>query len=382
MTAGAGGMILPAASMRSNDNPRIEAREHGLLIEPRLSAAGVTRQTVLDLSSIASSDLPPPDVLEALRATGLAAYPDPSALAARTAIASRLQTTVDRVLLGNGASSLLWTIGRALAKLDSVVLAVMPGPGEFAAAARASGARVVQWRAVERTGHAVDLAQIRELMALEKPAIVSLSAPAWPSGAAVRFESLQLLAADHPECTFVVDQSELELSEQFEELTAAPRANLVCVRSIGTSLALAGLRIGYLWARPELCAYLNGRRPSFDTNSLAQRAAEAWAHQTEFIARRRSRLLADRDRLATVLREVGLVATPSVTGALLVRVTRASEVAAELLSRFNIGVCDCTPYGLPDHLRISGVGEQHAAQLRTAVEEVLSRRGIPGGREA
>jgi histidinol-phosphate/aromatic aminotransferase/cobyric acid decarboxylase-like protein len=368
--------------MRSNENPRVEPREHGLLIEPRLSAADVTREAVLDLSSISASDLPPAEVLEALSATALNTYPDPSALAARSAIAARLQTTVDRVLLGNGASSLLWTIGRALAKLDSVVLAVTPGLGEFAAAARASGARVVQWRAVERTGHAVDLEQIRELMALEKPALVSVCAPAWPSGAPVRFESLQLLAADHPECTFVVDQSEIELSAQFEELTAAPPANVVCVRSIGTSLALVGLRIGYLWARPELCAYLNGRRPSFDTNSLAQRAAQAWASQTEFIAGRRSRLLADRDRLSGIIKDVGLVATPSVTGALLVRVTRASEVAAELLARFSIGVCDCTPYGLPDHLRISGVGELPSAQLRTALEEVLSRRGIPGGREA
>jgi histidinol-phosphate/aromatic aminotransferase/cobyric acid decarboxylase-like protein len=127
---------------------------------------------------------------------------------------------------------------------------------------------------------------------------------------------------------------------------------------------------------------LNGRRASFDTNCLAQRTAEAWPSQTEFIARRRSRLLADRERLAAVLTDVGLLATPSVTGALLVRVTRASEVAAELLSRCAIAVCDCTPYGLPDHLRISGVGEPHAPRLRTALEEVLARRRIPGGREA
>jgi histidinol-phosphate/aromatic aminotransferase/cobyric acid decarboxylase-like protein len=67
---------------------------------------------------------------------------------------------------------------------------------------------------------------------------------------------------------------------------------------------------------------------------------------------------------------------------LLVRVTRATEVAAELLARCNIAVCDCTPYGLPDHLRIAGVREAEAPQLGAALADVLSRRGIPGGREA
>jgi adenosylcobyric acid synthase len=368
--------------MKSNEKPRVEPREHGLLTEARLQAAETTREAVLDLANIGSRHAPPSDLLAVLRETPLNAYPDPTAMRARLAIAAQLGTTADRILLGNGASALMWLIAGALARLDSVVLAIQPGPGEFSAAARAIGARVVQWRAVERTGHAVDLEQVRELIALEHPALVNLCAPAWPSGAPVRFEALQLLAADHPECTFVVDQSELELSEQFEELTTAPPPNLVCVRSIGVSLALVGLRIGYLWARPDLCTYLSGRQPSFDTNTLAQRAAGLWPGQAEFIAGRRSRLLADRDRLAGVLKDAGLVATPSVTGALLVRVTRATDVAAELLARFNIAVCDCTAYGLPDHLRISGVGEVEATQLRAALGEVLSRRGIPGGREA
>lgn len=368
--------------MKSNEKPRVEPREHGLLTEARLNAADVAREAVLDLANVGSRDAPPSALLEALREMPLNVYPDPRARHARVAIAAHLGTSADRVLLGSGASSLMWLIACALAKLDSVVLVVMPGPSELAAAARAIGARIVQWRAVERTGHAVDLEQLRELIALEKPTLVNLCAPAWPSGAAVRFEALQLLAADNPDCTFVIDQSELELSEQFEELTAAPTANMVCVRSIGVSLALVGLRIGYLWARPELCTYLNGRRPSFDTNALALRAAELWPAQAEFIAARRSRLLADRDRLAAVLKAAGLVATPSVTAALLARVTRATEVAAELLASFNIAVCDCTPYGLPDHLRISGVGESDAPQLSAALSEVLSRRRIPGGREA
>jgi histidinol-phosphate aminotransferase len=368
--------------MKLTETPRIETREHGHLTEPRLVAAAAVRSEVLDLTTAGGLDAPPEAVIDALREVPLNVYPDPTALRARSAIAARLQTTPDRVMLGSGASDLSWTAGRALAQADSAVLAVMPGPSEFAAAARASGARVVQWRAVERTGHSVDLEQVRELIALERPALVNLCAPAWPSGAPVRFEDLKLVAAEQPDSMFVIDQSELELSEQADELTVAPPANVVCVRSIGHSLGLVGLRIGYLWATPAVCAHLESRRPSFSTSSLAQRAAELWPTQADYVARRRSRLQADRGRLSDALRDLGLVATPSVTGALLVRVTRASEVAAELLARFAVAVCDCTPYGLPDHLRIAGVSERDAPRLSRALGEILARRGVPRGREA
>jgi histidinol-phosphate aminotransferase len=377
--------------MTSNENrrapdatppKRVEPREHGHLADARFIPADVTRESVLDLAHAGGADQPPEELLHALRETPLNAYPDPAAVAARTAIAARLGASADSVLVGNGASSLSWAIGRGLTRADSVVLVVLPGPVELSAAARANGARVVQWRAVERTGHAVDLEQVRELIALERPSLVSLCAPSWPSGAPVRYEALQRLAAAHPECTFMVDQHELELSEQSDELTSPPPSNAIFVRSIGTSLALNGLRVGYLWARPELCAFLDGRRPSFETSTLAQRAAELWPSQSEFIAARRSRLLAERDRLGDLLRRIGLAPTASVTGALLVRVTRATEVAAELLADFAIAVCDCTAYGLPDHLRISGVPEANAPRLEAALAQVLARRRIPGGREA
>ncbi|HKU40662.1 MAG TPA: aminotransferase class I/II-fold pyridoxal phosphate-dependent enzyme [Polyangiales bacterium] len=362
--------------------PRVEPREHGYVSEPLLAAAGTSRAELLDLATPGNLRAPPESLLAELHRTPLNTYPDPQALRARTAIAERLGCAPEAILLGNGSSELLWICGRAFCEADACALAVMPGPGELIAAARAGGARVVQWRAVERTGHAVDLAQVSELIALERPGLVNLSAPAWPSGARVPFEALQLLAAKHPDLRFVVDQSELELSEQHAELTLPPPANVVCVRSIGKALGLQGLRVGYLWADPALCTFLESRRPSFSTSSLAHTAAELWPRYGEFIASCRSQLLEDRDRLGALLLELGLAPTPSVTGALLVRVTRASEVARELVVSHGIAVRDCSACGLPDHLRISGVAAADAPRLSQALRDVLARRGISGGREA
>jgi histidinol-phosphate/aromatic aminotransferase/cobyric acid decarboxylase-like protein len=66
---------------------------------------------------------------------------------------------------------------------------------------------------------------------------------------------------------------------------------------------------------------------------------------------------------------------------LLVRVARAEEVTRDLLERHAVAVCDATPYGLPDHLRISSVDVPGAQRLQAALAEVLTRRGLVRGRE-
>jgi histidinol-phosphate/aromatic aminotransferase/cobyric acid decarboxylase-like protein len=85
--------------------------------------------------------------------------------------------------------------------------------------------------------------------------------------------------------------------------------------------------------------------------------------------------------LMATLDALGLVYTPSVAPFLLVRVARASEVAAELLERQRIAVCDATAFGLPDHLRISAVSIDAAAQLSAALSDSIARRRLTHGRE-
>jgi histidinol-phosphate aminotransferase len=114
----------------------------------------------------------------------------------------------------------------------------------------------------------------------------------------------------------------------------------------------------------------------------AQAIALAAVGAREHLASTRARMLEDRARLVGLLRELGLAPTPSVTASVLVRVARAGEVAGELLTGHGLAVRDCTAYGLPDHLGISGVPEAHEARVRAALSEVLTRRGLQAGREA
>jgi histidinol-phosphate aminotransferase len=335
---------------------------------------------LLDLASGLNPYGPPAALVAAAQRAVLHAYPEPDAAALRARIGERLQLSAESVVVGAGATELLWSVARALLGPGSCVLTVEPGYPELRLAARQLGARSVQWRAVERTGHAVDIEQLAELMRLERPQLVSLCAPGCPTGRSVRFADIERLAARFPEAHFVVNQSWLALSDDHRDACAAPHDNLICVRSLSKTFAVPGARVGYLLAAPALAARIERVRPWFCVSSAAQQIALAACEADTFVAESRSKLHADRLRLAAALDALALTYTPSVAPFLLVRVARAAEVAGELRTRHGIALREAHAFGLPDHLRISAAPDAALTQLTAALPIVLAQFGLVGGR--
>jgi len=339
---------------------------------------------VLDLCTGLNPYGPAPTVLEAARAALRDPGPSLDALsaAARSSIAERFGLATERVLLGAGASELAWSAARALVRAPSVWLSIEPAQSPCVAAARTAGARVTRWRSVERTGHSVDLEQVAELMRLEAPAVVSLCAPGSPTGASVPAARLFELAARFAKTSFVVDQSWLPLCDDHADLELAPPDNVLCIRSLSLEHAMPALRAGYALGEPALLARIAASRPPYLLGAPALAALQAAMHEREHTPASRRQLQADRARLAELLDALGLAHTPSVAPFLLVRAARAAEVAEELRAAHGIAVCDATPFGLPDHLRVSALPAFAAETFRTALERVLERRKLVRGREA
>jgi histidinol-phosphate aminotransferase len=328
---------------------------------------------VLDLCTARNPEPPPERFAEAVRRAGSEA--DPLGFQARARIAERCGLQPNDVRLGDHAAELAERCASALLGAGSVVFSIEPSPAELARAARKAGARVVRWRSVERTGHRVDLEQVAALMQLERPNVVSLYAPGDPTGASVPLAQLAELANAFAETVFVVDQRWLAVSDDHADLARMPTANVVYVRTLASEFGVGG---AYALSRGALSQRLG---PLCTADAAAQAALVAALGEQDFVAVCRSRLQGDRARLAGLLDQLGLAHTPSVAPFLLVRVARAEEVSLELSAQHGVAVCDATPFGLPDHLRIAAVSEAAAPQLMAALMRVLERRGLVNGRE-
>jgi histidinol-phosphate aminotransferase len=288
---------------------------------------------------------------------GLAAYPRPGA--ARHAVAARHRRPPDQVLLTNGAAEAFTLLARALRPRRAVC--VHPSFTAPEAALRAAG------HPVERILLPCPFSLDPELVPADADLVV-LGNPTNPTARLHPVEALERLA--RPGRVLVVD-------EAFADAVAGEPASLsgrqdlpglVVVRSLTKTWGLAGLRVGYLLADPELATRLAAAQPPWPLNSLALEAlvaccqpeAVAWAdEQARQVANWRASLAAALDRLP------GVAVVPGGRAPfLLLRVREAAPVRARLRSlEIAVRRGDTFPGLGPEWLRLAVVAPEHHQRI-------------------
>ena len=136
---------------------------------------------------------------------------------------------------------------------------------------------------------------------------------------------------------------------------------------------LAGLRVGYAVARPDIVTLLHKVRQPFNVTSLAQVAAIAGLDDSVYVRKTLENNSTGMAFLENGFERLGVAYVPSHTNFILTEVGDGLQVFNELL-KLGVIVRPMGGYGLPRHVRIS-VGLDHENQrVLTALEQVLSAR--------
>lgn len=351
---------------------------HGGLLHEELAGLGLAPEDVLDVSVNVNPYGPCRPVVDAIRAAHIDRYPDPTAAPARAALARWLDVPPARVVVGNGAVDLLWSLARRVVRPGDAVLVVEPAFSELRRAATQAGARIVEHRLLPEDDFVLDPAALGATLRAAKPRLAYLCTPANPSGAATPIEPIAQLAREHADTTFVVDLSFSSLSAQHRDDLVHVSERITWLRSLTKDFALAGLRVGFAVAPSELATSIELHRPPWSVNALAQAAAGAATtpEAQAFVVETRGRLLADRRRLERALRELGLSTHHSDTIYTLVDLGPARSATAlrhALLARHAVLVRDATSFGLPHHVRLGARPPNQEARLLRALSAELHR---------
>jgi histidinol-phosphate aminotransferase len=135
---------------------------------------------------------------------------------------------------------------------------------------------------------------------------------------------------------------------------AYPR--LIVVRTASKAYALAGLRVGFGVARPEIIAALNPFRPPGSISTVSVTVVTEALRDPTAATANIERVVRERDRLGSALIAVGWMVGPSVTNFLLVdlgSVERAAAAAEGLLQRGLVPRTFPAGHPLADHLRLT-----------------------------
>jgi histidinol-phosphate aminotransferase len=319
---------------------------------------------------------PFPEVVDALRSAvmKLNRYPDGACTDLRAVLAGQLGVDEKYLCFGNGSCELLMMVGQAL--LTPELHAVFPHPSfvMYRSIVLAHGG---PFTAVPLKGLEHDLEAM--LAAIRKDtSLVVICNPNNPTGSYIEPAVLRAFLADVPEETVVVvDEAYGEfVTSAAREQTAGwvtEHRNLVVLRTFSKIYGLAGLRLGYGIADPEVILALDKIRQPFNVDSLAQIAALESLRHPQRVAQRRERIAAERLRVAELLAEVGIACHPSEANFLLVDVSSLGvpgpEVGQALLAQ---GILTRSGYAMdcPGWIRVT-IGEAAEGDLFVAAMKQL-----------
>ena len=307
---------------------------------------------------------PSPNVKEALAeavSDRLRLYPDPMAAEFRGVAAQLHGVDPATVLAGNGSDDLLTIITRALV-----------GPGD--PAGFPSPSYLLYPTLVElQDGRPVAVPYTRDwtldprALAVPGLKLVYLANPDSPSGTALDREQIAELATS-VECPLVVDEAYADFADPrchaIPLLNAHP--NLIVTRSLSKGYSLAGIRLGYLVARPEIVVHLIKVKDSYNCGRLSQVAGAAALRDQAYLAGTRSRIQATRSRLSAALRTIGYEVPASQANFVWATGGPPARETFQHLKERKILVRLMSYPGYPDGLRISiGTDEEIDRLLET-----------------
>jgi histidinol-phosphate aminotransferase len=146
--------------------------------------------------------------------------------------------------------------------------------------------------------------------------------------------------------------------------------NLVLSRTFSKIYGLAGLRIGYAAAHPDIADMMNRVRAPFNANSLALAAAEAALGDDEFLQRSYETNRAGMAQIIKGLDALGLQHIPSAGNFLAFKVGDGAGVNHRLLKQ-GVIVRPIAGYGMPEWLRVTISTEPENARFLEALAVAL-----------
>ena len=321
-------------------------------------------------------DLPPEvkeEVLREFARIPFNRYPDEFAERLVQAFAAYAGCDPDGVMVGNGSNDLVALLGLTLIERGTPV--VLPRPTFFLYAKVALLHDGDLLEVPCREDFRFDTDALVEAAKERRPALIVLATPNNPTGLAMTLDEIAAVA-DASEGFVAVDEAYLEFSEEGSALRLMDEyPNLILLRTFSKACGLAGLRLGFLIAHPDVLRELRKARMPFMIDSLASAAAHILlTAYPDVIEERARRIRQDCIAITAALAAMeGVEVAPSQTNFVLFRTPQdAADLKGRLLEE---GVLVRSMSGYPelqDYLRVNAGTDVENKAFMTALKRALS----------
>jgi histidinol-phosphate aminotransferase len=315
-------------------------------------------------------------VLEKALVRPWARYPDFDPRELTEALARFAGWHPDGTLAGNGSNELIEALLRVTVGPGTQVVIPEPTFTLYALLTEILGGEGLRVPLTEELRY--DTRALVEARRRSEAAVTIVCSPNNPTGTVLLRRDLERLCGAG-DGIVVLDEAYHEFSGETAVPLLEQHPNLVVLRTFSKAKALAGLRVGYLLASPELVREVNKARLPYNLNFFTQTAALAALEEHEALDELVGRIVEERERLSARLADVpGVRVWPSKANFVLLELLEASPGAVfDALYRRGVLVRDVSTYPMLSRcLRVSvGTPEENEAFLH-ALGSALGEAGV------
>lgn len=253
-------------------------------------------------------------------------YPDSASGALRSILASRLKVQKERITIGAGVDELLYSITLAFVEKGDRVLYFEPSFSMYNICCRIAGARGV---AVRLDGDW----QLPEKFAEESrnAKLTFICRPNNPTGNCIPLARVEKIA-QQANGIVCIDEAYADFADD-DCLSLLRYPNVVLLRTLSKAFGAAGARVGYAIADGKVVECIDKVRQPWNLGVLSQTTAEELLSSPAIFASRIRAIKAERQRVLSGLRLLGVEAYRSEANFVLFRVKDSAAVFGRLLEK-------------------------------------------------
>lgn len=203
------------------------------------------------------------------------------------------------IVVGNGSNEIIQTVLLAVCEPKDKVVVVSPGYSIYPRLAKIMGLNIVDVPLLENFRF-----NVSSIIKKSKDArLVILASPNNPTGTALSIDEVRNIA-NNIDGMLVIDEAYFEFYKRTTIGLLKKMSNLMIIRTFSKALGLAGLRLGYLIARPEVAKEIDKAKLPFSVGIFQQIAGEVIAQNDKYIRNITDEVIKERDKLFSALREI------------------------------------------------------------------------------
>jgi len=331
-----------------------------------------------EVTKLASNENPLGPCPQAIQAMQQAAsdvyfYPDPLCRDLTAALADKLDVDPDGILVGRGSDEIIHMMGLAFVNPGEEIIYSDPWFAMYPITAALMDARAVT---ILHRDFAHDLEAMAAAIT-DRTKLILISNPYNPTGTIVTAEQMSEFMEAIPDHVIVgFDEAYYEYVDDpdYPDCLDYVREgrNAVVLRTFSKAYGLAGLRIGYGIAPPEVATALKQVREPFNVSGISQVAALASLEDPDQVQRSFQLVQDGKQYLYEQFEQMGLSYVPTQANFIFVDVGIDSRKCFDELMRRGVTVRTGDIFGTPTHIRVTiGTMEQNRKFIE-ALRDVLN----------